>query len=348
MYFVNVIGPLKAIFSCISGFQTNIQLVVSTQSEVCCSKMLEHVLSKLKTELEPLGFELSPFLVGWYNELVSVKLHLDAPSSDCLAICLISSPMMFEASFLPLLFSWFEKEDGQSLEDVLRNLKSKETRKTSLPGLNDPLDWSVFIRVNAALKRLREDNNLLLTETESLALGTARFVPDYVVRPVSRLPLIHVQCAGHVSGLAYYHKACIKVKDLSKEYGCSLHPKYGGWFGFRGVIVFPDIRCPELPRPITRSPLLPGLPPFDTEALQTLITEYRERWRDNRWRDIGVDEQTVCRYSETARSFFNTPPSSRAQWVERLIQMSRCRTCPVLSRSSSPATQDHLTLKHQV
>ncbi|TPP64540.1 hypothetical protein FGIG_07006 [Fasciola gigantica] len=65
--------------------------------------------------------------------------------------------MMFEASFLPLLLSWFEKEDDQSLEDVLRKLKSKETRKTSLPGLNDPLDWSVFLRVNAALKRLREE-----------------------------------------------------------------------------------------------------------------------------------------------------------------------------------------------
>lgn len=224
----------RANFSNFLGVETNPNQPVMLQySESGCTKLFEHVLSKLKSELEPLGFELAPFLVGWYNELVSIKLHLEAPSSDCVAVCLISSPMMFEASFLPMLLSWFEKENNKSLEDVLRNLKSREPRKTCVPGLNDPLDWSVLIRVGAALKRTQEDCKLTFSEEESLALSTARFVPDYSVRPVSRLPAIHAQCAGHVSGLAYFHRTFVKVGEKTEEFGCSLHPKYGGWFGFR-------------------------------------------------------------------------------------------------------------------
>ena len=73
----------------------------------------------LQTQLEDLftkhGFELHPFLVGWYNEQVSPKFHLSFPP-DTLAFVVISQPAMFEKAFLPFLTS------------------------ESRTGLNDPID----------------------------------------------------------------------------------------------------------------------------------------------------------------------------------------------------------------
>ncbi|VDP72624.1 unnamed protein product [Echinostoma caproni] len=318
---------------------------MSTPLDVDTPQTVHHVISKLRAKLDPFGFELSPFLVGWYNELVSMKMRLDAPSPDCVALCLISSPLMFESSFLPLLLSWFEQENVRTLEDVLQNLRSQEALKVNLPGLNDPLDWSVFIRVSNILRCVQEEMKSILTEKEYKTVDSCRFIPDYNVRSVSRLPLVHVQSAGHVSGAAYYHRVNIKIKELNTTIGCSLHPKYGGWFGFRGVILFPNLRYPQLPRPVTRSSLPPGIPPFDTDALRTLVTEYREHWRENRWRSTGLDEFTELRYSTTACSFFNTPPALRAQWVERLIAGTKpmCSTQPV---TPSTLIRDQLPLTH--
>ena len=63
-------------------------------------------VGELKTKIEDIlashGFEIHPFLIGWYNELVSDKFHLDHPP-DTLAFIIISQPRMFEKAFLPFL-----------------------------------------------------------------------------------------------------------------------------------------------------------------------------------------------------------------------------------------------------
>jgi len=60
----------------------------------------------LQTQLEDIldkyGFELHPFLVGWYNEQVSPKFQLSFPP-ETLAFVVISQPSMFEKAFLPFL-----------------------------------------------------------------------------------------------------------------------------------------------------------------------------------------------------------------------------------------------------
>ena len=58
--------------------------------------------SKLDNILGPHGFEVHPFLVGWYNDQVSPKYHLDHPPTT-LAFTVISQPSMFERAFLTFL-----------------------------------------------------------------------------------------------------------------------------------------------------------------------------------------------------------------------------------------------------
>ena len=62
---------------------------------------------EIETVLSPNGFEVRPFLTGWYNELVADKFHLDYPE-DTLAFVIISQPSMFEKAFLPFLSSHYK------------------------------------------------------------------------------------------------------------------------------------------------------------------------------------------------------------------------------------------------
>ena len=62
---------------------------------------------EIETVLCPHGFEVRPFLTGWYNKLVSDKFQLDYPE-DTLAFVIISQPSMFEKAFLPFLSSHYK------------------------------------------------------------------------------------------------------------------------------------------------------------------------------------------------------------------------------------------------
>ena len=63
--------------------------------------------SQIEDILCPHGFEVHPFLTGWYNEHVSPKFHLDHPDNT-LAFIIISQPNMFENAFLPFLSSQYK------------------------------------------------------------------------------------------------------------------------------------------------------------------------------------------------------------------------------------------------
>ena len=82
--------------------------------------VVENLQSEIETVLCPHGFEVRPFLTGWYNQLVSTKFHLDYPE-DTLAFVIISQPSMFEKAFLPFLASHYKSG-------------------TSSPELRDPID----------------------------------------------------------------------------------------------------------------------------------------------------------------------------------------------------------------
>lgn len=89
--------------------------------------------------------------------------------------------------------------------------------------------------------------------------------------------------------------------------GLSLHPKYGGYFAFRGVIIFPDVHLAATfkePQPLKT---------LDTDAKVLEALElFNKHWMDNRYRDCG---DPIEKYSALQLKYFNTV--SRRRW--RLI-----------------------------
>ena len=138
---------------------------------------------------------------------------------------------------------------------------------------------------------------------------------DYELLP-SRRAKILVQTAGHVSGAAfYYRREDVKNDPWAKNahiYGVSIHKKYAGWFGFRGVIIFKNVQVPGLQQQ----------PPVDVvckdEKKIELLERFNYHWRDWSYRDIVPAEM---KYSEKQKLYFSTPPAERKQLLEKLINM---------------------------
>ena len=133
-------------------------------------------------------------------------------------------------------------------------------------------------------------------------------IHDYEVHP-NRRPKILVQTAGHVSGAAYYYREeDLKTMQLdTKLYGVSIHPKYGGWFAFRGVLIFEDVICPNLKRKEPVDILV-------TEELKyEVLKRFNQNWRDWSYRDIIKVE---ARYSDEQKQFFITPPAERSKLIQ--------------------------------
>lgn len=63
---------------------------------------LDETQRQLANILEPLGFEVHPFKIGWYNAKVEFKFKLPF-AEDVLAFVVVSRPDMFEKAFLPYL-----------------------------------------------------------------------------------------------------------------------------------------------------------------------------------------------------------------------------------------------------
>ncbi|XP_071799448.1 cyanocobalamin reductase / alkylcobalamin dealkylase-like [Asterias amurensis] len=228
---------------------------------------VEKLQKSLENVLDPLGFEVHPFKIGWYNEKVQTSFHLSY-HEDTVAFCVISIPSMFEKAFKPYV---------QSLKVL---------------GSRDPLDDCV----GKQYQRLKE----------SLPEHRIVTIQDYELHP-NRRPKILVQTVGHVSGGAYYYQRSDMKQDpwgQKKIFGVSIHPRYGGWFAFRGVLIFPDIRSSDLPK---REP--PNVIQTD-EALRDLLEKFNDHWQDNSYRDcIKVED----RYSVEQVEYFGTLPAERGK-----------------------------------
>ncbi|VDL88951.1 unnamed protein product [Schistocephalus solidus] len=87
-----------------------------------------------------------------------------------------------------------------------------------------------------------------------------------------------------------------------------------------------------MPRKQPRSSLPPGAPPFDPVLVRNLLTEFTCHWRDQKWRDFGLDTSNEANtvasasadseelppqsYSLAARIFFNTAFKKRLKLLE--------------------------------
>ena len=236
----------------------------------------ERILSEVNGLCSQLGLQSHLFKVGWYNDKVEPSFHLPY-SPDTLALIIISKPSMFELLFKPFLSSPnFHPESMDPLDQCLRNT-FKELAKL-FPGQD--------------IERIQ----------------------DFELHP-NRRPKVLVQTAGHVAGAARYYQRrdVIGIDPWGEDkriYGVSVHPKYGGWFALRGILIFKDVVAPDLPwkEPVDCVPT--------NEMRIDLLNKYNMSWQDWTFRDVSATE-IVDRYSEEQKMYFETPPKDRFKLIQQ-------------------------------
>lgn len=137
---------------------------------------------------------------------------------------------------------------------------------------------------------------------------------DWELQTNSRLPKINMATAGHAAGLAFYNRpeeiSAPTWEQTKKMFGCSISPKYSGWFGYRAVLVFKNHQDDKIQY----------LPPHDAVETQEQKTKLMEcfngDWKDPAWRDIVFTDK---RYSVEQLDYFNTLPADRIPKVKALM-----------------------------
>ncbi|XP_023120666.2 cyanocobalamin reductase / alkylcobalamin dealkylase [Amphiprion ocellaris] len=228
---------------------------------------VDSIRGLLDNSLTKLGFEVYPLKVGWYNSLLPATLRLSYPD-DTLAVVVLSTPAMFEEAFLPFM------------------------EQRGCQGLSDPIDQCVRHHITSAVSQCFPEQKV-----------DVRF--DYELLP-SRKPKFLAQTAAHISGAAFYYQQS-DVPDQpwagKKMFGVCVHPRFGGWFAIRALLVFGDVTV--------GSELVQSLPPDcvpSREARIQLLEAFNFHWQDWSYRDIVPPVQT---YSQKQKDYFFTPPAQR-------------------------------------
>nr|XP_022317705.1 methylmalonic aciduria and homocystinuria type C protein homolog [Crassostrea virginica] len=231
------------------------------------------LVKKVRDILEPFGFEIYPFKIGWYNEFVQEICRLSYPE-DTLGLCVISTPEMFEKAFIPFV------------------------KQQDCDGIRDPIDQCMVHYFNKVKENFPEHDIESIHEFEMHH---------------SRRPKILVQTVGHVSGATYYYQKSDVTEppwpEKQKICGVCYHPVYGGWFGLRGVFIFKDVRCPDLPR---RAP--PDVIPGQAQRVE-LLEKFNFHWQDWSFRDLLP---VPHKYSREQVVYFSTKPKDRGALIQRI------------------------------
>lgn len=89
--------------------------------------------------------------------------------------------------------------------------------------------------------------------------------------------------------------------------GVCLHPKYGGWFAMRGVLIIKNLPCYDL---IPKTPV--DVLDADESRIIDLLDKFNTNWKDNSYRDvIKVDKKYSIRQIE----YFVTEPKDRKKLI---------------------------------
>ncbi|KAI4892549.1 hypothetical protein NFI96_024709 [Prochilodus magdalenae] len=244
---------------------------------------VENVVRTLRESLKSLGFEVHPLKIGWYNAVVSQAHHLQY-SADTLAVVVLSTPSMFEKLFLPFL------------------------QRCSWKGIRDPIDQCVAQAVSTCVSEVPQTYPL----EQHFPDQSLDIFHDYEMLP-SRKPKFLAQTAAHVAGAArYYQQSDVQHPPWGdkKMFGVCIHPRLGGWFAIRALLVWKDVKVGEE---------LQQVAPADCVSSQEARIELLERfnlcWQDWTYRDIIPTEDS---YSPQQREYFITPPAQRGallrQW----------------------------------
>jgi len=260
---------------------------------------VDAIRSRLEEEAAtPFGFEVAPFKVGWYNEAVDDKrFAMSHLNPDTLAFVVSSAPCMFEKAFLPFVAQ--RLQSGQSIWDPLDQCMRHHFQRMCdlFPEKSDGYDIEAMHDFD-------------------------------MVSPVSKRPKVLVQTAGHVAAVARFYRqqdldqdglTAYSIlnggKQVKRIFPVCVHPKYGGWFGLRGVLLFKNVRVPGLvrqsPPEVLRS----------QEDIARLLYLFNDHWRDWRYRDVGLSASTAGgeQYSELQKEYFALSTDQRQILLKKLL-----------------------------
>ncbi|KAJ3599545.1 hypothetical protein NHX12_033504 [Muraenolepis orangiensis] len=227
----------------------------------------ESVTSLLNDSTSHLGFESYALKIGWYNGVLPAALRLPR-HEDTLAVVVLSTPGMFERAFLPFL------EQG------------------CCQGVSDPIDQCVKHTIGSAVSQCFAEQKVEVSY-------------DYEMLP-SRKPKFLAQTAAHVAGAAYYYQQA-DVTDhpwgTKKKFGVCIHPRFGGWFAIRALLVFEGVR---VGRELVQSGPPDCVPSRDARI--QLLEDFNLRWQDWSYRDVVAPVQ---RYSQRQMDYFSARPAQR-------------------------------------
>jgi methylmalonic aciduria homocystinuria type C protein len=89
--------------------------------------------------------------------------------------------------------------------------------------------------------------------------------------------------------------------------GVCIHPKYGGWFAMRGVLIFKDLQTPDL---VVNKPI--DVLNSDELLIATLLDSFNKNWKSGEYRDII---QVNDKYSSSQIEYFKTDPKDRKDLI---------------------------------
>ncbi|KAL5259816.1 hypothetical protein ACHWQZ_G010060 [Mnemiopsis leidyi] len=236
------------------------------------------VATKVDKYLKEFGYDAAPFLPKWYNDLSTIVKLDYAPNTVCVVV--LSNADMFDKT-LPRYISEHDPELKQG---------------------GDCVDLCTRHYMNKAVTELFPDEDI-------------EIMYDWELQTNSRLPKVNMSTAGHAAGLAFYNRP-EEVESPSweskrKMFGCSISPKYSGWFGYRAVLIFKNLKDDDIQY----------LPPHDavgTQELKTKLIEcFNGDWKDPAWRDIIFTDK---RYSDEQLEYFNTLPADRLPRIQALME----------------------------
>lgn len=145
-------------------------------------------------------------------------------------------------------------------------------------------------------------------------------------------PYTHVQTIGHIAGLDQYvpggslspdtedllsHRDPLLWGSISDTIlGVSIHPKYGGWYAYRMLIVFTNVTWDgRVPRPEPLSFL-------SREEMESVIREYNSCPDMGRWRDYNDKRFKLQRYDVAQFLYFHERSSEKRRRILELLQPS--------------------------
>ena len=144
-------------------------------------------------------------------------------------------------------------------------------------------------------------------------------------------PYVHVQSMGHVAGVDEYISASTISPDLAvltgnrdpdlwgdltnKILGVSIHPKYGGWYAYRMLIILEGVAWPT--DKIQEEPLKF----LSDQDKETIISEYNSNSDLCRWRDFNDDAYRLQRYDPIQYAFFT---ERSIQKRRRILELLKC------------------------